>query len=61
MCVSVCICVFVLLGANEVFSKGGLLQSGEGGPAVLSCFLITSVGRCEEQGNEEKKSGDAQR
>lgn len=28
--------------ANEVFSRGGLCQSGEGGPAVLPCCHINS-------------------
>lgn len=40
MCV--CVCIY-LPRTNEVFSRGGLCQSGEGGPAILSCCHIKSV------------------
>lgn len=57
--------------ANEVFSRGGLCQSGEGGPAVLPYCHIKSVsvslpekemrkrtcGRCEESQRGERFRG----
>lgn len=35
---SVPLCIFVLPGLIEVFSRGGLCQYGEGGPAILPLF-----------------------
>lgn len=48
----ICVCV---ARANEVFSRGGVCQSGEGGPAILSCCHIKSVP--SSVGEREERKG----
>lgn len=46
--------------ANDVFSRGGLCQSGESGPAILPCLRINSVHVSvgEREGLRKAKRGE---
>jgi len=67
MSFSVCVCMFLCVctgvaRTNEVFSRGGLCQSGEGGPTFPPCCHINSVpaGKREgkgEEGEREEREG----
>lgn len=59
MCVCLCLCVSHVAPANEVFSRGGVCQSGEGGPAVLPCYShIKSILSQWEWESKKAKAGE---